>query len=157
MSAHHPSAKELRLAAEALQACALRFDGYRYVEVVLQCGLEMTEWLTAKVEDCRLTESLPDGEEAFVLLFLLHAERRESGWFTSQDAGTILGARLYLKLYNKSTPLRWCWDPHSAKWDIFPSRQKREAAAILRRWLEQHKDSPPDTPNPSNGLTRTGR
>jgi hypothetical protein len=120
---------------ETIMNCALRFDGYAWLEAHPDCNDEANGVLPER----HLRELVldPDAEVNFAAFFLLQR-------FLHKWGGEMLPPShkhhtayrfLFLHLYALPTPARWVSREYEEKWESIPAGRLAAAASAVRRVL----------------------
>lgn len=132
-----PTREELFAVEELLNLAALRMNGYDYMDA--DPATRTTEFFQALWQDLtRDPEHRAPTEDLMASLFFYQRSGpRDVGWFAFRDEEHMTGLRLWLRLCECPTPVRWRMEEYATGWDRRAPDEKNQAADLINRWLTQ--------------------
>ncbi len=122
--------------ADTIMVCALRFDGYKWLEAKLGRGAahDFTPWTQPVIETLEVHSTL---EENFVAFFALQRWLHKwGGEMLPESAPDHTAYRfLFLHLHAVETPERFIHDEYQARWLQTNPKRVAHHASLVRRAL----------------------
>jgi len=124
------------IANEAIDYCALRFDGYRYIDEAHERG-----WLPTEIDFVELNEPIiatgklydDDLKNAAVFFALQRSLGKWGGEQLGEDDPTRFAFyRLYLHFYTKDTPKEFVSPKWLRMWEDTPAEVKERVAQSIK-------------------------